>query len=154
MAPTSDSPAPATPDAPPPGLPDHLTPENYLDVRWRDHHIAVTGDWTWRWLFLAPTYTLWVDGNPVDRVCGPSTQPQLVAVLEDDSANTHRLCANLTSIIGYRPPCTIRLDDTDLAAGDLRVANFLNPFLMLFILGGLGLFIYLGPNVLARLFPG
>lgn len=138
---------------PPSERPDHLTDENFLTTRWRGHDIAVSGDWTLRWLFLTPTYTLWIDGEKVESVSGPRITPSLDAVLEDPSGEAYHLKATLTSIIGYRPPCKIMIEEEVIAEGDLRVANFLNPFLVLFILIATGAMLYVGPDVVARYLP-
>lgn len=138
---------------PPSERPDHLTDENFLVTRWRGHDIAVSGDWTLRWLFLTPTYTLWIDGEKVESVSGPRITPSLDAVLEAPSGEAYHLKATLTSIIGYRPPCKIMIEEEVIAQGDLRVANFLNPFLVLFILIATGAMLYVGPDVVARYLP-
>ncbi|MGM0555115.1 MAG: hypothetical protein ACQEVA_01940 [Myxococcota bacterium] len=132
---------------------DGPPPEHSLMTTWRGHDIAVSGDWTLRWLFLTPTYTLWVDGEPVESVSGPRIEPTLDAVLEDESGEAYHLKASLTSIVGYQPPCKISIEDEVISEGDLRVANFLNPFLVIFILAAIGVMIYLGPDVLAEYLP-
>jgi hypothetical protein len=133
--------------------PEHLTERHFLTARWRGHDIAVSGDWTLRWLFLAPTYTLWVDGKPVETIGGPRVEPSLDAVLEDETGEAYHLTATLTSILGYAPPCKISIEGEVIAEGDLRVANFINPFLVLFILIAAGVMLYVGPDVLARYMP-
>lgn len=146
---TSDRPA----DGLPPDRPEHLTAKNFLSTQWRGHDIAVSGDWTLRWLYLTPTYTLWVDGNPVESLSGPRIEPSLDAVLEDETGEAFHLNATLTSIVGYKPPCKISIEEEVIAEGDLRVANFINPFLVLFILIATGVMIYVGPDVLAQYAP-
>ena len=42
-----------------------------MEADWKDHKIKVTGNWTGRWLYLAPDYELWVDDQKVDRAGGP-----------------------------------------------------------------------------------
>jgi hypothetical protein len=125
--------------------------DHSLSTTWRGHDLAVSGDWTLRWLYLTPTYTLWVDGKPVESVSGPRIEPTLDAVLEDESGEAFHLTASLTSIVGYKPPCRISIEDEVIAEGDIRVANFLNPFLVLFMLVAFGVMLYVGPDVIADL---
>lgn len=131
----------------------HILPENVFEIEWKDHTVAVTGDWTWRWLFLAPTYTLWIDGKPVQRGGGPAVRPSMEAILEGQDGEVYHLEATLTSIVGFEPSCQISIDESEVAAGDLRVANFLNPFLVLFILIATAVMFYVGPDVLAQYLP-
>ena len=153
-APEDDEPQTETGEgAIPDDRPDYMTAENFLSAKWRGHDIAVSGDWTIRWLFLTPTYTLWVDGQPVEKTSGPRPSPSLDAVLEDASGEAFHLNATLTSIVGYKPPCKITVEDEIIAEGDIRVANFLNPFLVLFILLAVCLMVLIGPDVLSEYLP-
>lgn len=132
---------------------DPVPREHALTTEWRGHDIAVSGDWTLRWLYLTPTYTLWIDGKPIERVSGPSLEPTLEAVLEDDTGEAFQLKATLTSILGYQPPCKIEVEGELLAESDIHVANFLNPFLVLFILIATGTMAYVGPDVVSQYLP-
>lgn len=120
---------------------------------WEEHEIEIRGDWTFRWLFLAPEYELFIDGESADKSGGPVVRPKLEALFEDDDGEVHHLEAELTSIIGFRPSCEISVDGDLVDEGSVRVQNFLNPFLMLFIIVATTIMLYLGPSVLRAYWP-
>ena len=155
-----------------------------MECAWRSHTLRVTGDWTWRYLFLAPTYTLWLDQKELDVRGGPGTRPVLEALVELEAPKTehapeepadpeatvssqdapeeekkadeddaHHVEARLTSLLGFRPACDVYVDGKKIASGKVRVDNFLNPFLILFILCCSSIMVYLGPEALRRLLP-
>lgn len=120
-----------------------------LEVEWKGHTVSVSGDWTWRWLCLAPIYELHIDGEFVDRTGGPRIRPRLQAVIEDeDDGSLYHLEAELLSIVGYRPECTVTVDGDVLTEDRVRVDNVLNPFLVLFIAFATGVILYVGPDAL------
>ncbi len=124
-----------------------------MKVQWSDHTLAVTGDWTGRWLFLAPEYELWVDDESVDCLGGPRTRPLLEALYEDEDGEIHHIEAELVSILGYKPRCEISVDGKLIGSDHVRVKNFLNPFLMLSILISTAVMLYVGPDVLRQILP-
>lgn len=124
-----------------------------LEVEWKGHTVAVSGSWNWRWLFLAPTYELHIDGEFVDRVGGPRVHPRLEAMVEDESGQVHHLTADLVSIVGIRPACEIAVGGEVLKSGKVDVQDFLHPLLIFIILISTGIMIYLGPEVLRMYWP-
>lgn len=124
-----------------------------MRAEWEDHEFEIRGDWTFRWLFLAPDYELLIDGESADRTGGPIVRPKLEALFEDEQGEVHHLEASLTSIIGFRPSCKISVDGDRLDEGHVRVQNVLNPFLMLFIILSTAVMLYLGPAVLRSYWP-
>ncbi|MFW5967725.1 MAG: hypothetical protein ACOCV2_09420 [Persicimonas sp.] len=123
-----------------------------LQTDWKGHTLEVAGDWTWRWLFLAPIYELRIDGEMVERTGGPRVRPRLEAVIEsEDDGSLYHVTAELTSIVGFRPSCTLSVDEEVLIDDHLRVDNFLNPFLVLFIAVCTGILIYVGPEAFGDL---
>jgi hypothetical protein len=125
-----------------------------LEVEWNGHALQVSGNWTWRWLFLAPIYELHIDGEFVDRVGGPRVRPRLEAIVEDENGDIYHIDAQLVSIIGFKPTCEVSVEGEVVDSGRVRVANFLNPFLMLVILISTGVMLYLGPDVIRQVWPG
>lgn len=123
-----------------------------MQAQWREHTLRVTGDWTHRYLFLAPTYELWLDDVRLDRSGGPRVSPRLEAIFEDEDGELHHIQANLVSIFGFRPSCEITVEGQQLTKGNLRVENILNPILILVILISTSVMLYLGPAVLRGLF--
>ena len=124
-----------------------------LEADWNGHTIKVTGDWTYRWFYLAPVYELYIDDDFVDRIGGPRVHPHLEAIVEDENGQTHHIEAELLSVFGYRPKCSISVEGDMLSSGRVRVTNFLNPFLILFILMATAVMVYLGPDVVRQYWP-
>lgn len=124
-----------------------------MNVDWNDHTLEITGDWTGRWLFLAPEYELWLDDQCLDRCGGPRTRPILEALYEEESGEIHHIEAELVSLIGHRPRCQVSVDGELVSSDRVRVQNFLNPFLVISILISTAIMLYLGPEVLARYMP-
>ncbi|RAL20947.1 hypothetical protein DL240_14840 [Lujinxingia litoralis] len=122
-----------------------------MEVQWRDHTLKVTGDWTLRWLYLAPQYELWLDDQKLDSRGGPRLKPLLEAIYEDEEGELHHIEAELVSVIGYRPYCEIKVEGEVIAADKVRVENFINPFLMLVIMASTVVMLYLGPEVIRDL---
>lgn len=125
-----------------------------LEVEWKGHKLAVSGRWTWRWLFLAPIYELHVDGTFVDRTGGPRVRPRLETLVETEDGQVHHITADLLSIVGIRPNCDITIGDEVIHSGRVDVEDFLHPFLIFIILISTGIMIYLGPEVLRAYWPG
>lgn len=125
-----------------------------LEVDWKGHTLEVSGNWTWRWLYLAPTYELRIDGEFIDRVGGPKVRPRLEAIVEDEQGEVHHLTAELLSLVGYKPTCDISVEGEVISSGRVRVDNFLNPFLVIVILISTGIMLYVGPDVLRSFFAG
>ncbi len=124
-----------------------------MKVEWNEHTLQVTGDWTARWLFLAPEYELWLDDECLDRLGGPRTRPLLEGLYEGDDGEIHHIEAELISIVGYNPRCEIAVEGEVISTGRVRVQNFLNPFLALSILISTAIMLYLGPDVLRQFLP-
>jgi hypothetical protein len=127
-------------------LPDYA---GALEVRWRDRTLRVCGDWTIRWLFLAPTYQLMMDDRILATSGGPSTKPCLEASILEGDGSQLLVSAELFSVVGYRPTCQILVDGEVLADGHVRVSNFLHPMLVLFVVISAIAIWYLGPKGLA-----
>ena len=125
-----------------------------FETQWKGHTLRVVGTWSARWLYLAPDYELWLDDQKVDRSGGPVPRPHLEGIFEDDDGQMHHIEATLLSIIGYNPSCDIRVEGDTLARGRVRVDNFLNPFLVIFILAATTVMLYVGPDVLRQYWPG
>lgn len=121
-----------------------------MEANWKGHTLRVTGRWTARWLFLAPDYELWLDERCIDRAGGPLVRPRLEAVVEDDDGALHHVEAHLVSIVGWKPLCELSVEGELVASDRVRVDNFLNPFLILFILVCTAVMLYVGPEVLRR----
>ena len=121
-----------------------------METEWNGHSLRVTGNWTARWLFLAPDYELWIDDERIDRAGGPRLRPRLEAVVEDEDGELHHLEADILSIIGWKPMCELTVEGELLKAENIRVQNFLNPFLVVIILASTIVMLYLGPEVLRR----
>lgn len=124
-----------------------------MQVQWKDHTLKVTGNWTGRWLYLAPDYELWIDDQQLDKSGGPRLRPRLEAIYEDEDGELHHIQADLVSVIGFRPSCQITVEGEELALDNVRVENFLNPFLMLFILASTAVMLMVGPEVIRQLLP-
>jgi|SRR5690554_3053945 len=122
-----------------------------MEVQWRDHTLKVTGDWTMRWLYLAPQYELWLDDQKLDSRGGPRLRPLLEAIYEDEAGELHHIEAELVSVIGFRPFCEIKVEGEVVSADKVRVENFINPFLMLVIMGSTVLMLYMGPDMIRTL---
>ena len=125
-----------------------------MQLDWQGHELEVRGDWPARWLYLAPEYTLEVDGTEAARAGGPVVRPHLEAMFEDEEGELHHLEAEVLSIVGFRPRCQIRVDGETLDTQRVPVRNVLNPFLALIILVSTAIMLYLGPDVLRHYWPG
>lgn len=122
-----------------------------MEVKWNDHTLKVTGNWTGRWLYLAPDYELWIDDQRIDRSGGPRVRPRLEGVFEDEQGQLHHIEADLVSIVGIRPLCEISVEGNILATDRVRVQNILNPLLLLIIVLSTIVMLYVGPEVLRDL---
>lgn len=118
-----------------------------MEVQWKEHTLRVTGDWTARWLFMAPDYELWLDEQRLDRSGGPRLNHRLEAIFEDEQGEHHHIEANLVSIAGFKPRCNIQVAGQSLAQGHVPVQNILNPFLIIVILLSTVVMLYVGPDV-------
>lgn len=119
-----------------------------MQVTWNDHILKVTGNWTGRWLYLAPDYELWIDDQRIDRCGGPRVRPRLEGVFEDKDGKLHHIEANLVSIVGFRPLCEIAVEGAILETNRVRVQNVLNPLLLIIIIISTLIMLYIGPDVL------
>lgn len=123
-------------------------------MQWRGHTLKVTGNWVGRYLFLAPQYELWIDDERLDTNGGPRLRPTLEAIIEEEpdeqgqQAQVHHLRAEILSIAGMRPMCELTLDGELLSSDRVRVANVLNPFLILFIMSATAWMLYIGAGPL------
>lgn len=124
-----------------------------MQTQWNDHTLEVTGDWTGRWLFLAPEYTLTIDGELLDRLGGPRVHPRLEGQLEYDDGSNHHVEARILSVLGVRPRCELLVDGQPVAEQRVPVANVLNPVLMLVILISAMAMLYVGPDVMRYYLP-
>jgi hypothetical protein len=124
-----------------------------MQTEWNEHTFEVRGDWTFRWLYLAPEYELRIDDQRVDRTGGPVLQPKLEGLFEDREGEVHHVEAQLLSILGYHPDCELSIDDEPVASERVRVQNFLNPFLAIVILVSTAIMLYLGPDVIRAYWP-
>lgn len=122
-----------------------------METKWNGYDISVRGNWTARWLFLAPDYELWVGQTQLDKKGGPRLSPKLEGLIEDKEGKLHHVVADVISIIGYNPSVQITVEGENVASGNVRVQNFLNPFLVIFILVSTVVMIYVGPSVLRDL---
>lgn len=122
-----------------------------MKYTWQDHIIEVTGSWVGKYLYLAPEYTLTLDGEVLETLGGPRMRPELEAIIEDEEGNTHHLKAKLLSLAGVRPLCTLSIGEEVVAQENIRVANLLNPFLVVFILVATMGMLYVGPEVIRGL---
>ncbi len=125
-----------------------------MKIDWRGHTLEVRGNWTYRWLYLAPEYELLVDGEQIDRTGGPIVRPTLEAKIEDDDGQMHLVEIKLLSIAGFRPRGKFSVDGELLDSGRVPVRNVLNPFLVLIIIASTVIMLYLGPEVLREYWPG
>lgn len=123
-----------------------------MQVEWYDRCVEVEGDWPARWLFLAPDYELYVDGECVDRAGGPIIRPRLAATLDRDDRQ-HRVECEILSIAGLHPRCELSVDGESIKTGRVSMRNILNPILALIILISTGIMLYLGPTVLRAYLP-
>lgn len=144
-----------------------------METSWHDHSLRVTGNWTARYLFLAPQYELWLDDQRIDLKGGPRLHTTLEAIVEleetaqaeeaqeealgqhdgtattgEDPISRHHIEAKVLSIAGIRPLCELFVDGQLVHSDRIRVENVLNPFLILFILAATSWMIYVGPDVL------
>ena len=132
-----------------------------MESSWNDHAIRVTGNWTARYLFLAPQYELWLDDQRIDLKGGPRLHTTLEAIVEleqdeakggeregDEAVTRHHVEAKVLSIAGIRPLCELFVDGKLIHSERVKVENVLNPFLLLFILAATSWMIYVGPDVL------
>ncbi len=124
-----------------------------MNVELDDHTLEVNGNWTGKWLFLAPEYELRIDGDCVDRLGGPRTRPVLEATYEGSSGEIHHVEARIISILGFRPRCTLAVEGDVISTGRVPVENFINPFLILVILISTGIMLYVGPDVIEQFLP-
>ena len=124
-----------------------------MEAKWKDHTLKVTGNWTARWLFLAPEYELWLDDQSLDVQGGPRLHPVLEAIYEDEDGQLHHIEAELVSVIGYKPRCELSIEGEVLASDSIRVQNFLNPFFFFFFLISTAVMLYVGPDVLEQFMP-
>ncbi|MFU8803096.1 MAG: hypothetical protein ACNA8W_04725 [Bradymonadaceae bacterium] len=122
-----------------------------MEIQWKDHTLKVTGNWTGRWLYLAPDYELWLDDQRLDRSGGPRLRPKLEAIYEDTGGELHHIEADLISIAGIRPLCEISVEGEVIASSRVRVENILNPFLIIVIILSTVVMLYVGPDVLRSL---
>ena len=125
-----------------------------MEVQWKEHTLKVTGNWTARWLFLAPEYQLWLDGELLDSNGGPRVHPVLEAIYEDEQGDQHHITAELVSVVGFNPRCDLAIEGDLLSSENVRVENFLNPFLMLAIIVSTAIMLYVGPDVVRQFLPG
>lgn len=124
-----------------------------MQFDWRKTSVEIKGDWPMRWLFLAPDYSLYVDGDPVDRAGGPLLRPRLEATFEDHENRLRHIECSILSIAGIRPRCDVSIDGTLVESGRVSMENLLNPVLMLIIIVSTGIMLYLGPSVLQGYLP-
>lgn len=124
-----------------------------MKTDWHGHKIEVRGDWPARWLFLAPDYELWIDGDRIDRTGGPRLRPTLGAQIERPDDEPVFVRADILSIAGLRPRCRLQAGDQLVDEGRVRVRNVLNPFLAIFILLATAVMLYLGPDVIRAYWP-
>jgi hypothetical protein len=124
-----------------------------MEVQWKEHTLKVTGNWTARWLFLAPEYQLWLDDELLDSSGGPRLHPTLEAIYEDEAGKRHHITAELVSIVGFKPSCDVSIEGDLLSSQKVRVDNFLNPFLMLAIIISTAVMLYVGPDVISEFLP-
>lgn len=120
-----------------------------MKSEWNGHTIEIKGNWTLRWLYLAPDYELWIDDQRLDRTGGPRLSPKLEAMVEDEGEIYH-IEAEILSIAGWRPRCDLSVGGELVVSERIEVENFLNPFLVIFILAATSLMLYLGPTVLRQ----
>ncbi len=123
-----------------------------METKWNGYEISVRGNWTMRWLFLAPDYELWVGETQLDKKGGPRMNPKLEGLIEDKEGKLHHVVADIVSIIGYNPAVQVSVEGETVASGNVRVQNFINPFLVLFILLSTVVMLYVGPTVIRDLF--
>src|SRR6056297_2614668 len=121
-----------------------------METEWNGHTIRVDGNWTARWLYLAPDYELWLDDEKLDRAGGPFLHPNLEAVIEDEDGEIHHLEVNILSIVGWRPQAEILIEGQAIHSDKVIVQNFINPFLVVIILVSTVVMLYLGPTVLKQ----
>ncbi|MFB6372103.1 MAG: hypothetical protein ABEN55_03080 [Bradymonadaceae bacterium] len=117
------------------------------------HTLEVRGDWTYRWLYLAPDYELLLDGDRVDLGGGLVVRPRLEAMVDTGDDQPHLIEVELLSIAGLRPRGELSIDGEVVETGRVPVRNVLNPFLVLVIIVSTAIMIYLGPDVLRAYWP-
>lgn len=119
-----------------------------MEAEWQGHTISLRGNWTARWLWLAPDYEMWIDDQRVDKTGGPRLHPKLEAVVEDEDGKLHHVEADILSVVGWRPSCELTVEGELLEAGNIRVENVLNPILILVIIVSTIVMVIVGPEVL------
>lgn len=124
-----------------------------MEAEWNGHTLKVTGNWTARWLFLAPVYELWLDDQRLARSGGPRLHPDLVAVVVDEDGKEHHVEADVLSVIGFKPSCDLIVEGEVIHSGRVVVENFINPFLVIIILASTIVMIVVGPEVLRQYLP-
>ena len=124
-----------------------------MQINWQDHQFEVRGDWTHRWLFMAPEYILEIDGTEAARTGGPILRPHLEAMLEDEDGELHHIEAELFSVLGIRPRCQVSVDGAPVDSQRVHVRNILNPLLFLIVVVSTLIMLYLGPEVLQHYWP-
>ena len=124
-----------------------------MEATWQDHTLEVRGDWTHRWLYLAPEYELYLDGDRVDRGGGLVVRPRLEAMVDTGDDEPHLIEVELLSIVGFHPRCELSIDGEVYETGRVRVRNILNPFLIMIIIVSTAIMLYLGPDVLRAYWP-
>lgn len=125
-----------------------------MEAKWREHTLSVRGDWPARWLFLAPHYELWLDDKRLDAAGGPKMNPRLEAIYEDEDGARHLISADIFSVIGFRPNCELSIEGELLKKDRVRVENFINPLLIIFIIAAICSMFIIGPKVLRQYMPG
>jgi len=121
-----------------------------METTWRGHTLSVTGDWTGRWLYMAPQYELKLDGDVLATGGGPKVNHTLEAKFEEDGT-TYVIAADILSVAGVRPACELFIDDDPVASGRVKVANLLNPLLVFFIIAATLTMLYVGPDAIRSL---
>lgn len=124
-----------------------------MEADWNERTLRVQGNWTGKWLYLAPVYELWLDDECIDSTGGPLLRPTLEAMVETDGGELHHVRAELLSVAGIKPHCELTVDDEMVAADHVPVKNVLNPLLMLAILGSTAVMLYVGPDVVSAYVP-
>lgn len=124
-----------------------------MKAEFQGHTLEVRGDWTYRWLYLAPEYELLIDGDRVDLGGGLVVRPRLEALLDSGDGEPHLIEVELLSIAGIRPRCELSIDGEIQDTGRVAVRNVLNPFLVLVIIVSTVIMLYLGPDVLRAYWP-
>lgn len=125
-----------------------------MNYHWNDRQIEVRGEWTGRWLYLVPTYALFVDGDRVDEAPAmwPWTnplRPRLEASVESDG-ESKTLSVEILSVAGLNPRCDVAVNDEIVTTGRVEVSNPLDHILVVFIIVAICFMLYVGPRVLEQ----